>query len=439
LHGDYRDPNSLNTSEELSKYTDAKSEILKRVLDEYGLIVCGWSAEWDVALRDAIYGTVNRRYAMYWAAYGEPTAEAKELIQHRGAQRIDIEGADEFFDSIGRNVEAIKNAKRSNPLSIEVLIERTKKLIPNESSFIELEELILNTSDAAYHEFTSEAFMSRRAEILLPAMNNNFTEEILDGLADLYFAVCEPTLNVLATLTRYGNGEQSNYIEKVLNNWLVSSTNGENDGVWRFLPIVFVIYTCGVVATNERKTSYLSALLTKPNLSQQRKLFTQHISFLEKLKETFLFPLGDHVYSRNTEWLVSYCERKVQAVLERYFHSGTAFVNTFDLFQMVFGLVYMYVVQRRTGRRYSDKWLPPNTIYLSNRSHDYLDEYWYDAGKLKLDFFLFDYGLFDSNPNTLEGLLATYQNLNLQIDERAASQKFNAIMKFSTSYKGDGK
>jgi hypothetical protein len=129
----------------------------------------------------------------------------------------------------------------------------------------------------------------------------------------------------------------------------------------------------------------------------------------------------------------------VQAVLERYFHSGTAFVNTFDLFQMVFGLVYMYVVQRRTGRRYSDKWLPPNTIYLSNRSHDYLDEYWYGAGKLKLDFFLFDYGLFDSNPNTLEGLLATYQNLNLQIDERAASQKFNAIMKFSTSYKGDGK
>jgi hypothetical protein len=298
LHGDYRDPNSLNTSEELSNYTDAKSELLMRVLDEYGLIVCGWSAEWDGALQDAIYGAKNRRYAMYWAAFGEPTPKAQELIQHRGAQRIDIEGADEFFDSIGRNVEAIKSAKRSNPLSIEVLIERTKKLIPNENSFIELEELILKTSDAAYHEFTSEAFMSRRAEILLPAANNNFTEEILDGLADLYFAVCEPTLQVLATLTRYGNDEQSSYIEKVLNNWLVSSTNGEYEGIWRFLPTMFVIYTCGVVATNERKTSYLSALLTKPNLSWQRKLFAEHLSFLEKLKEAFLFPLVDHIYNQ---------------------------------------------------------------------------------------------------------------------------------------------
>jgi hypothetical protein len=106
---------------------------------------------------------------------------------------------------------------------------------------------------------------------------------------------------------------------------------------------------------------------------------------------------------------------------------------------MIFGLVYMYVVQRRTGRRYSYKWLPPNTIYLSNRSDDYLDEYWYDAGKQTLGFFLFDYGLFDSNPDTLYELLVKYQNLSMQLDKRAASQSFNKITRFSTSYKGDGK
>ena len=54
LHGDYLDPRIRNTPSELSEYPDGVNELLDRIFDEYGLIVCGWSADWDGALRDAM-------------------------------------------------------------------------------------------------------------------------------------------------------------------------------------------------------------------------------------------------------------------------------------------------------------------------------------------------------------------------------------------------
>ena len=53
LHGDYKDARILNTDAELSAYPDEYDTLLDRVFDEYGVIVCGWSGEWDHALRGA--------------------------------------------------------------------------------------------------------------------------------------------------------------------------------------------------------------------------------------------------------------------------------------------------------------------------------------------------------------------------------------------------
>jgi hypothetical protein len=50
LYGDYKDARILNTDAELSGYPVQYDSILDRILDEHGLIVCGWSGEWDLAL-----------------------------------------------------------------------------------------------------------------------------------------------------------------------------------------------------------------------------------------------------------------------------------------------------------------------------------------------------------------------------------------------------
>ena len=45
IHGDYLDPSIRNTEDELETYTEPLNNLLDRVVDEYGLIICGWSGE----------------------------------------------------------------------------------------------------------------------------------------------------------------------------------------------------------------------------------------------------------------------------------------------------------------------------------------------------------------------------------------------------------
>jgi hypothetical protein len=69
VNGDYLDPRFKNTREELRLYEPAIDRLLDRALDEYGLILCGWSGEWDLALRAAIERCPSRRFTTYWAVH----------------------------------------------------------------------------------------------------------------------------------------------------------------------------------------------------------------------------------------------------------------------------------------------------------------------------------------------------------------------------------
>ena len=80
VNGDYLDTRFKNTPAELDSYHPAIERLLDRVLDEYGLIVCGWSADWDTALRRAFERAMTHRYATFWAARRPPTGEAARLF-----------------------------------------------------------------------------------------------------------------------------------------------------------------------------------------------------------------------------------------------------------------------------------------------------------------------------------------------------------------------
>ena len=88
VHGDYLDARIRNTPAELDQYPPAFDQFLDRIFDEFGLIVCGWSAEWDGALRSAMTRAPSRRFTTYWATQGEPSDKAQHLIAQRGAQVI---------------------------------------------------------------------------------------------------------------------------------------------------------------------------------------------------------------------------------------------------------------------------------------------------------------------------------------------------------------
>jgi hypothetical protein len=115
LHGDYKDARIRNTDEELAVYPAKYGRLLDRIFDEHGLIICGWSGEWDQALRAALLRAPNRRYALYWATRGGLKDSAKEIADHRRARLVTITDADSFFSGLNRRVETLEQTHPQNP------------------------------------------------------------------------------------------------------------------------------------------------------------------------------------------------------------------------------------------------------------------------------------------------------------------------------------
>ena len=158
LHGDYLDTRIRNTQAELDSYDPRFNKLLDSILDEFGLIVCGWSAVWDGALRDALYRAPARRFTTYWAVHGDITDEAQQLIDHRTAKSIPITDADEFFRTVQEQVESLREFARPHPLSTEAAIASLKRYLPEPQHRIRLWDLVDGVVERAVQATSGEGF-----------------------------------------------------------------------------------------------------------------------------------------------------------------------------------------------------------------------------------------------------------------------------------------
>jgi hypothetical protein len=63
LHGDYRDTSIRRTAPALHRYHPVIDALLDRVFAAFDLLVCGWSASWDLPLGEALRRAGGRRHA----------------------------------------------------------------------------------------------------------------------------------------------------------------------------------------------------------------------------------------------------------------------------------------------------------------------------------------------------------------------------------------
>jgi hypothetical protein len=147
VNGDYLDARIRNTTEELSSYPSEFNDLLRRIFDEFGLIVCGWSAEWDGALCKAIFEAPSRRFTTYWTLRSEPTTKAEKLINHRQAQQIVIDDADTFFLSVQQQVQSLEEYSKPHPLSTDAAVASLKRYISESRFNIQLADLVNNQTE----------------------------------------------------------------------------------------------------------------------------------------------------------------------------------------------------------------------------------------------------------------------------------------------------
>lgn len=155
LHGDYLKDDVRNSSDDLETYPEALQTYLSRIVDEFGLIICGWSAEYDKALRDAILQAPNRRYPLVLSAYGEIKPAAAELVAARGGRAVLGLDADTFFQHLESRVLALRDLAWQPPKDGLALAAEVKRYLAHpERDAVRLTDLIERVCDdlhAALH------------------------------------------------------------------------------------------------------------------------------------------------------------------------------------------------------------------------------------------------------------------------------------------------
>jgi hypothetical protein len=153
LHGDYRDARLRNTVTELSSYDEHTQSLIDKVLDEYGLIISGWSATWDIALRNAIMRAANRRFTTVWTFVSTLSTEAQELIQFRQARTIKVASSDNFFTEMNERLEALESFDAPHPLSVDLAVQMAKKYVVEDRYRVQLYDLVMGETEQALSSF----------------------------------------------------------------------------------------------------------------------------------------------------------------------------------------------------------------------------------------------------------------------------------------------
>lgn len=279
VHGDYKDAKIKNTKEELSKYSDEYNAILKRIFNNYGLIVCGWSAEYDTALIKAIRSATNRRYSLFWTSYNElkTNEEAKLLIDDREGIPIitnKIGGADGFFTKLQEKVEQIEKLSLRRPRTEALILSTLKDYLSEpEKNRIRIDDLfkeVLTTQLLEFKKFHKNKWITR-----------NWEDK---------FSICEARTKILAKMVCivgvYGTqrADEVDFICSIIQAICDKLRNTNNNGSYYHdntnlaypAYLLFTIY--GITLTESKRWKELHQLLLYPlkriNTTGQSRLET---------------------------------------------------------------------------------------------------------------------------------------------------------------------
>ena len=338
VHGDYLDPGILNTPAELDEYPPVFVKLLDRIFDEFGLIVCGWSAEWDGALRSALNRASSRRFTTYWALRGNPGDKAKQLIRHREAQEIPIEDADSFFQKIQQHVESIDEFSKPHPLSTEAAVGSLKHYLPEPRYRIQLSDLIDNEVERVCKAISGEEFA---VDVGTPWTSESVTERVRR-----YEAACSTLLAMALQGGRWAEEEHYPLWQRALQR-LGSQTSNSRILNWRELhryPATLLLYALGIGAVEANRLQFLRCLLDATLHVENLK----DVSVVQILPPSCLFQNGskwmqildgmDRHYVPLNDWIHDI----LWPIAERILHDDKQYTLVFDQLEMLIALNYAH-------------------------------------------------------------------------------------------------
>jgi hypothetical protein len=329
IHGDYLDSRLRNTKPELSAYEEPFNDLLDRVFDEFGIVVCGWSAEWDVALRAALERCATHRFGTYWAAYqGQVSGEAEKLIGLRRATVVSIKDADTFFSEVAEKVRALEDLAVADPISTRVAVARMKRYLADPQQRINLHDLVSAEAERVYAEITSERF---------PDITSGFTAESILRQLQGYEAELDTLTHLLACGGYWADENQASVLLPSLKRIAGAGARGYRiQGMnLRGYPALVALYGLGLAAVAKDRYEFLARTLTMKVRDERDRperemalALSQHRILQGGFQNQFL-PGRQSDNTRLSRRLFD----TVRPSLRDYMPDAAAYENAFDLFE----------------------------------------------------------------------------------------------------------
>ncbi|MCC6363195.1 MAG: SIR2 family protein [Bryobacterales bacterium] len=335
VHGDYLDSRLKNTRPELAAYDRPLNDLLDRVFDEYGIIVCGWSAEWDVALRAAMERCATHRFGTYWAAHrGKVAGEAEKLIGLRRATVVPITDADSFFRELAEKITALEDFALTDPVSAKVAVTRMKRYLASPDQRINLYDLVNAETERVHAAINGARFNPD---------DRNISPEITLARLRAYEAETSVLLSMLACGGYRANKKQFEVLGSAITR--LANDEGGRGGlvVWlslRRYPGMLAFYAAGIAAVANRKYGLLKhifGLQIRKDRHRPEELLLEPLSPLRVLerdgqllpgRDREFTPLNNHVFE------------VMRGPLRDYLPDDLAYEQAFDWFEYLVGLVH---------------------------------------------------------------------------------------------------
>jgi hypothetical protein len=305
--------------------------LLDRICDEYGMIIVGWSATWDVALRAALERTANRRFTTYFCARATLSTQAQDLVQRRGFRVLTIPDANTFCASLVERLSAL-DAEATHPLSLPLAIATIKRLLPDPHQRIRLSDLVLGEAKQ----------LAERARQSRDDARTALTDDDIRSTVATYNKWLSPLRQFLALGTYWRDDEHQLWqqvLQIVAEGALHPTTTSDRLKLVRYLPL-HLWYAVGIacVARGQLASMRSIAEILVPTGSRQREHLLLEITSSDVLRND----LAQALHHRQREFytpLNDYLFDVVRDAVKEICPTDADYEATFDRFEYLYCLI----------------------------------------------------------------------------------------------------
>jgi hypothetical protein len=393
VNGDYLDTRIRNTSEELSQYEPQISTLLDKVLDEFGLLVCGWSADWDSGLRAAIERAPSRRFTTFWCLRNELTDSAKGVIALRSAVTLKVTDADSFFVDLKEKVTSLRQLSREHPLSSAVAVQSLKRYLPNPHDEIRLHDLVMQEVGKVVSAFTPVRF-----PFDTPPTQQEFTNR-----TSRYEAATEILQSLFVTGCYWGKQAQISLWVRALQRLANAPLPGAGSyyEVWPrlgYYPSLLLFYAGGIAAVAAKKYDTFAALAWRPVIRTGLRgkpgplAASVNTGNVLSAKDAQFFNPGQSLKTPTSEHLFSALRQRFSELLP----DDVEYQRAFDEFEYLVCLTFMHASRKNET---FPSWPPIGSFVWRHAldAHRLIDDLSRDAEESANDWPPLKAGLFDGS------------------------------------------